>query len=300
PHNLVRTQSLPANAAFVVIAAPQHDLLAGEVAILKKYVEEGGNLLWLHDPGGLRGLQPLEELLGIRIHEGTVVDANQTLQALLGINHPAVVPVVDYSNAEVVRKLAGVQTLFPFATAVERDPQAQSKADGLAWQADEFLMSLPTSWLESSGTLEGSVKFDAGSNDKAGPVSLGVTLTRQVSTPRPTVAETQSGNAKAAQEEAAQDKAEQVREQRIAVVGDSDFMLNAFLAQGANLDLATNLFNWLSADDNLLQIPLIRAPDTELVISETSGIAIGVFFLVVLPLSLLLTGVWIWWRRRSR
>lgn len=285
PHNLIRTQALPANATFVVIAAPQQDLTAGEVAILQKYVENGGNLLWLHDPGGLRGLQPLEELLGIHIHDGTVVDANQTLQALLGINHPAVVPVVDYSNAEVVRKLAGMQTLFPFATVVERDPQAEAKEGGLAWQADEFLMTLPTSWLESSGTLEGAVKFDEGSNDKAGPVPLGVTLVREV-----------AADSKEGQKEA-EGKG---REQRVAVLGDSDFMLNALLAQGANLDLATNLFNWLSADDNLLHIPLIRAPDTELNLSETSGIVIGVFFLVVLPLGLLLAGVWIWWRRRSR
>lgn len=281
PHNLVRTQSLPQNASFVVIASPQQDLLPGEADVLKQYVEQGGNLLWLQDPGGLHGLQPLEELLGLQIYDGTVVDANQALQQLLGINHPAVIPIVDYGKSEVVQKLTGMQTVFPFATMVARDPQAGGKDGSLAWQADEFLMTLPTSWLESSGSLEGAVKFDEGSGDQAGPLPIGVVETRTL--------EASDGQPDA-----------KPREQRVAVIGDSDFMLNSFIGQGANLDLATSLFNWLSADDKLLEIPVIRAPDTQLDIGETTGFVLAVFFLFVLPLGLLLTGLLIWWRRRKR
>lgn len=281
PHNLVRTQSVPRNASFVVIASPQQDLLPGEVDVLKKYVEQGGNLLWLQDPGGLHGLQGLEELLGVQIYTGTIIDANEALQALLGINHPAVVPVVDYGKSEIVQKLNGVQTLFPFATMVSRDPTAGEKDGSLIWQADEFLNTLPTSWLETSGVLEGAVKFDEGSGDQAGPLPIGVALTRTL--------------------ESADDKPEaKPHEQRVVVVGDSDFMLNSFIGYGANLDLATNIFNWLSADDNLLEVPLIRAPDTKMDMGETTGFVLGAFFLFVLPVVLLLAGVLIWWRRRKR
>ncbi|MEB4589699.1 DUF4350 domain-containing protein [Candidatus Thiothrix sp. Deng01] len=281
PHNLVRSQSLPQNASFVVVASPQQDLLPGEVDLLKKYVEQGGNLLWLQDPGGLHGLQPLEALLGVQVYDGTVVDANQALQQLLGINHPAAIPIVDYGKSEMVQKLTGMQTLFPFATMVARDPQAGEKDGSLAWQADEFLMTLPTSWLETSGKLEGAVKYDEGSGDKAGPLPIGVAETRVLEAP---------DNQPDAKD----------REQRVAVIGDSDFMLNSFIGQGANLDLATNLFNWLSADDKLLQAPVIRAPDTQLDIGETTGFVLAVFFLFVLPVGLLLAGVLIWWRRSKR
>ncbi|HRJ51142.1 MAG TPA: Gldg family protein [Candidatus Thiothrix moscowensis] len=281
PHNLVRTQSLPQNASAVVIAAPQQDLLPGEVDILKKYVEQGGNLLWLQDPGGLHGLQGLEEQLGLQIHDGTIIDANEALQMLLGINHPAVVPVVDYGKSAIVQKLAGVQTLFPFATLVEPDPAAASKEGGPAWKTDAFLNSLPTSWLESSGVLEGAVTFDEGSNDLQGPLSIGISLTRTL--------------------EAATDKPDAPpRQQRVVVVGDSDFMLNSFVGHGANLELATNIFNWLSEDDNLLQVPLIRAPDTQMEMGETLGFVLGSLFLFGLPLGLLMAGLLIWWRRRKR
>ncbi|OQX06287.1 MAG: ABC transporter [Thiothrix lacustris] len=281
PHNLVRTQSIPQNASFAVIAAPQQDFLPGEVAVLKQYVEQGGNLLWLQDPGGLHGLQPLEELLGLQIFDGTAIDANEQLQALLGINHPAVVPVVDYGKSEIVQKLAGTQTVFPFATMIARAPDAGKQDGALVWEAEEFLNTLPTSWLESSGVLEGAVKFDEGSNDQEGPIPIGVSLTRMLA--------------------AATDKPDvKPREQRVVVIGDSDFMLNSFIGLGANLDLASNTFNWLSADDGLLEVPVMRSPDTKLELSETAGYLLGTFFLFLLPIGMLLAGGWIWWLRRRR
>ena len=41
PHNIVRTQSIPQNARFLVIASPQKDLLPGEVEVIKKYAQIG-------------------------------------------------------------------------------------------------------------------------------------------------------------------------------------------------------------------------------------------------------------------
>lgn len=282
PHNLVRTQAIPQNASFVVIAAPQRRWLPGEVAVIKQYVEQGGNLLWLQDPGGLQGLNTLEALLGLQIHDGTVIDANKALQTLLGINHPAVIPVVDYGKSPIVRKLGGVQTLFPFATMVARDPQISAKDDALPWQVDEFLNTLPTSWLETSGILEGNVVFDEASNDKPGPLPIGVSLVRALESKDTTVTEHKRN------------------EQRVVVIGDSDFMLNSFIGYGANLDLAMQVFNWLSSDDQLLDVPVIRASDIRLELSDTAGYVIGLFFLLVLPLGLIVSGTWIWWRRRKR
>ena len=213
-----------------------------------------------------------------------MIDANEQLQALLGINHPAVVPVVDYGKSDIVKKLAGTQTVFPFATMIARDPQAGGKNGALAWQAEEFLSTLPTSWLESSGVLEGAVKFDEGSGDQAGPVPIGVTLD-----PLPWKGAC-GGYGHGSRSRS---------DQRVVVIGDSDFMLNSFVGLGANLDLASNVFNWLSADDNLLEVPVIRAPDTKLELGETAGFVLGTFFLFVLPIGLLLAGVLIWWRRQE-
>lgn len=287
PHNLVRTQSIPHNARFLVIASPQKDLLPGEVDIIKNYVEQGGNLLWLQDPGGLHGLKPLADVLGLKISEGTVLDANEQLHAVLGVTHPAIVPVVDYGQSAIVEKFTGSQSLFPFATMLERNPVEDKNA--LAWNTQELLTTLPNSWLET-GPIDGAVSYEEDKGDVLGPIAIGFTLTRLLEQPESTSAASTTTVANPQQE----------RQQRVVVIGDSDFMLNSFIGQGVNLDLATNIFNWLSADDNLLNIQVSNAPDTHFAMGETASFVLASFFLIVLPLSLIAFGSLIWFKRRRR
>ena len=67
-------QEVPANAALLVITQPQVDLQPAEIEKLLRYIDRGGNLLWLIDTEPLRGLQPLAEKLGLVLTPGTVVD----------------------------------------------------------------------------------------------------------------------------------------------------------------------------------------------------------------------------------
>ena len=272
PHNLLRSQSIPDATSLLVIAAPQKDYLEGEVKLVLDYLKQGGNLLWLHDPGDLHGLDDLEQALGLLIHEGTLLDANQALQDMLGIKHPAVIPIVDYGQSSLTKDL-GAHTLFPFATAVFRDEEAKNKD----WRYQPFLTTLPTSWLES-GDLQGNVKFDDEA-DIPGPLDIGMQLTRPAKqTPAPT----------------------HKPEQRVVVMGDSDFLVNGFIGQGSNLELASNLFNWLGEDDTLLSIKAVRAPDTTLALDGWALYGSALFFLILLPLVLLLVGTIRWLRRRKR
>jgi len=45
--NLVQHQQIPRNTAAVIIASPEKPWLSGEINILKDYLDNGGNLLWL-------------------------------------------------------------------------------------------------------------------------------------------------------------------------------------------------------------------------------------------------------------
>ncbi|HPQ94028.1 MAG TPA: Gldg family protein [Thiolinea sp.] len=292
PYSLVRTQSVPDNARFLVLASPQQALLPGEQQVLEQYVLNGGNLLWLQDPGGLHGLGGLSEILGLAVGEGTVVDANENLHQLLGIRHPAVIPVVEYGGSVLAENLGGTQTLFPFATSVTRRPE-QAGA-GMGGRVDGFLTTLPNSWLESRA-LGGDASLDEAEGDLPGPLTIGLALSRRLNGENGGADQTRV-SAATPSNAAAEDR----RRQRVVVVGDSDFMLNGFIGQGANLGLATNIFNWLSDDDNLLKVPLIQAPDTRLEMDARVLLGLAAFFLLVLPAGLLLAGFLSWWRRRRR
>jgi len=273
PHNLIRTQSIPSDATFIVIAAPQKAYLEAEVKIITDYIKQGGNLLWMHEPGEMFGLDNLEQQLGIVINEGTMLDANQALQDMLGIKHPAAIAIIDYGESELTKDLTA-PTIFPFATAIVRDEESNKAEQNEKWKYQPLLTTLPTSWLES-GEIQGDVKFDDEA-DKPGPLDIAMTLTRPNTTN------------------------EKAPEQRIVVIGDSNFMLNNFIGQGSNLELATNIFNWLGADDELLSITRVSAPDTNLDMPNWALYSMAIFFLFVLPIGLVLIGMVRWLRRRKR
>jgi ABC-type uncharacterized transport system involved in gliding motility auxiliary subunit len=91
-------------------------------------------------------------------------------------------------------------------------------------------------------------------------------------------------------------------EQRIVVIGDSDFMLNQFIGAsgGGNLTLSNKLFDWLCNSDKLLAIKPARSPDTELNMPNNSLNILAVVFLILLPALLISIGSLRWWIRRRR
>lgn len=284
--NLGIDTSIPEDAAALVIAGPQVDLLAGEVDMIKRYVEQGGNLLWLTDPGPLYKLQPLAELLGVEFKPGTIVDPTGQL---LGISHPAFIVVPDYPNHAVTNELTTL-TLFPKAQAISAHPVNE-------WQSVSLLRTLERSWAET-GVMEGNIQFDM-DKDLPGPLTIGLALTRTVS---------QTGDDAESPEQSKGDgesgdearPPEKERTQRVVIIGDGDFLSNAYLGNGANIELGNRIVNWLSHDDALIEIPPRAAPDNRLDMSLALLVAMRMFFLFVIPLGLVITGVVIWVRRRKR
>ncbi|MFO8025116.1 GldG family protein [Thiohalophilus sp.] len=258
---------IPTDTAALIIAGPQLDYLPGEVAIIREYVRQGGNLLWLHDPGKLYGLQPLLEELGLRFVEGTIVDPSTRM---LGIEDPTFAVVADYSDSDhPVTRDFRFMTLFPRAMGIEVRQDSE-------FQATPFLQTVPRSWAET-GPLDGVIDYDPG-EDTAGPLNIGIALSRE-----PADEETEPASAG----------------QRIAVLGDGDFLSNAYLGNQGNQDLGYNLINWLSHDDRFIDIPARTAPDTDLNLDSTTWSILGLLFLFGLPLLLLGYGLYIWWQRRK-
>ncbi len=259
---------IPENTHLLVIASPRVDLLPGEVDKLLAYVERGGNLLWLAEPGALHGLEPLAERLGINFLPGVVVDATTQM---FGIDNPAFVVVTGYPNHAITAELNTV-TVFPEAAALET-------SDTGSWIATPLLATLERSWTEL-GELEGQIQFDADTDERAGPLEIGVVLTR-------------------AQPAENTDPAT-AAEQRIMVIGDGDFLSNTYLGNAGNLGLGLNLVHWLSHDDSSIDIRVVSAPDTTLELGRIAQAVIGLGFLIGLPLALLFSGIVIWLRRRRR
>lgn len=267
--NLVETAAIPDNSTLLVIASPQIALLEGEVRLIENYVQAGGNLLWLQDPGELMGLYPVSEQLGMTFLPGTIVDASTQL---LGIDDPSFALVSRYPLHPITQDFQSL-TLFPVASALEIEEEASN------FKSQPLLSTLERSWTETA-LREGEIAFDPDSEETRGPLDLGFALTRTI--------------------ESEDEEEATPKEQRIIVIGDGDFLSNSYIGNGANLDLGLNIVQWLNEDDSLLKIPARTAPDLSLNLSQTSSAVIGIGFLFVLPAILIGSGALIWLRRGKR
>ena len=164
--NLAIAQEVPDNAAVLVIASPQVDLLPAEVDKIKRYVARGGNLLWLIDAEPLRGLQPLAEQLGLLLTPGVVVDpAAAALKA-----EATMALATAYANHPITRAFH-LNTVFPFARQIATQP-------GGEWRNTPLIEVAQRGWVET-GPLDRPVSFDKG-RDTPGPVTIAVALEREV------------------------------------------------------------------------------------------------------------------------
>ncbi|MEO8673319.1 MAG: DUF4350 domain-containing protein [Tahibacter sp.] len=260
---------VPEQTNLLVIANPQVPLTAAVVAQIVDFVDAGGHLLWLTEPNEQVGLDSLAQALSLRVLTGTVVDG---AGAALNIGDPSFVAMSNYPPNPITRNF-DLTTLLPQAAAL-------GQLTGARWDIKPLLRSGAQSWTETgaiprAGEAPANVSFDANAGEIRGPLDLAFALSRL--SPRP-------GQ----------------REQRVVVIGDGDFLSNSFLGNGGNREFGQRLFNWLLADDALIEIADRGAPDRSLELGQTGLALVSLGFLIVLPLLLLCCGGLIWWRRRRR
>jgi hypothetical protein len=162
--NLTVAQDVPANASMLVITHPQTKLMPGEVKKLLRYIDSGGNLLWLVDAEPLRGLEPLAEKLSLTVMPGIVIDPaaqdmNAPLNWTLGTGYP---PHTVTRNFDLI-------TVFP-------DARALSVEQGNDWETHTLVEGAAQGWVSDHGV---SKRMDK-NRDIPGPVNLAVTLQRNV------------------------------------------------------------------------------------------------------------------------
>ena len=313
--------SLPLETIKVlVIASPQSKFLPAETALLKKYINQGGNLLWLLDSNKLFGLDPLAAQFGVKIQPGILVDPTSRL---FGISDPSTISITTtgYGHHPVTEDLTEQLTLFPQAMGLIVEPPGEE------WEKTALLTTHPQVWSET-GKIEGTVKYDP-KTDINGPLDIAFALTR--AQPKAQAKNSKSDsqpvhNTKtndkpleefgtevtSSQTPAISEKVESIKKteqsladtntsqakQRVVIVGDGDFLSNALLGYAGQLDFSLKLINWLAQDDNLIKIPAKAALDLKLELSSNTVILLGLFFLFILPGTLIGTGLSIWLRRR--
>jgi len=264
--NLTIESEVPLNGSMLVIASPQKTISPIEAKKIKKFLESGGNLLWLLDDNNFRGLDEIAAYLGLSVSSGQVIDPAEKVE---GVNEN-IASASSYGEHAITRNFM-LGTRFSNAHEVN----AKGTLDN-GWEVSKLIEVSPNGWLESSQVMTNQKPTFDKSKDKAGPINIAVALQRVYGK----------------------------KGQRVVVVGNGNFLSNTFITNGGNLDLGINMINWLSGDDNLISIQPMPLKDVNVTIPDNQMsfiIAWTVFhsFEYFIPIGFFVLGILFWFKRRK-
>jgi len=164
--NLAIAPEVPDNVAVLVIAAPRVDLLPGEVIKIKRWIEKGGNLLWLIDNDSMHGMQGLADEIGLSLTPGTVIDP-----AAGGLKLPPTFALATAYGQHPITERSTVMSVFPYARRI-------AAVEGTKWRFTSLVEVAQQGWLET-GNIDKSVAFDR-NKDVPGPIVVAAALERSI------------------------------------------------------------------------------------------------------------------------
>ena len=261
--SLIEKPEIPKTCVVVVVGGPKNDYLQPAIDALKTFVTNGGRVIFNFDPVLNLPTEKMGETpaLAKLVSDWGVTPNGDVILDLSSASRlfGQISPVVgSYEQHPIVRVMQDNATVFPLARSLE----VKSPAEKLfSSTADSYSLTNPKLPIRESEL----------SSAKKGPFVLGAAATIG------------SG----------------ANQGRIVVVGSSGWMANSIMsAPIGNRDLALNMMNWLTSDEDLISIRPKEPEDRRL---RVTGSAIRVLFMtsvIFLPLVVILSGVSVWWKRR--
>ncbi|HUQ95286.1 MAG TPA: GldG family protein [Bryobacteraceae bacterium] len=269
---LIESPQVPKECTILIIGGPRFDYTAAAVEGISTYFKNGGKVLIALDPPMQVGKEtisdnePLVKLLeswGVTVQKNLILDTSG-VGSLFGLSE--VVPLVTaYESHVIVRDMKESATAFPLARSLEVKPVNNITPEKL------FATSANSYATENLASPE--IKLNPG-KDKKGPFTLAAAGTVNLA-----------------------GAAEQAKP-RFVAVGSSSFMANNILGFNGNRDLAMNILNWLSADEDLISIRPKDPMDRRLTISRAQMRFVLYSSVFILPLLVIGAGLSVWWKRR--
>lgn len=264
--NLTIEPEVPLNGSMLVIASPQKNISPIEAKKIKKFLESGGNLLWLLDDNNFHGLDEIATYLGLSVSSGQVIDPADRSEG----SNENIAYASSYGEHAITKNFM-LGTRFSNAHEVN----AKGTLDN-GWEVSKLIEVSPNGWLESTQVMANQKPTFDKSKDKPGPINIAVALQRVYGK----------------------------KGQRVVVVGNGNFLSNTFIINGGNLDLGINMINWLSGDDNLISIQPMLLKDVNVTIPDNKIsfiIAWTIFhsFQYFIPIGFFVVGILFWFKRRK-
>lgn len=268
PLLLSTAKQIPADCSALIIAGATQ-MSKSEADIISVWLRRSGRLMILTDAGQISGLEKLLQEWGVRLHNDVVIDPDRTLTG-------REVFVASYNRHPITAKLGTTAAIFHMPRSVEPDLIQPKTLSADRPQVTPLALSSKNSWAETQPD-QIPAKYDRGTDDLAGPVSLAVAV--------------EKGDTAGLLDM-------QIRPSRLVVFGDSGFVSNSGLT-GGDASLFMNSLNWLLDREQLMAIAPKEVDDTRLKLSREKVRTLFWSTVGAVPALAALLGTALWLRRRN-
>ncbi|HEX9746281.1 MAG TPA: DUF4350 domain-containing protein [bacterium] len=295
---------VPIDTAILVIAAPRRNLSTLEVNEIEKYLDNGGNLICLLEPGYDAGLTPLLSKYGILVQSGVVLDDEHNyfseLASPIVIGNPE--SEITRTNQDDFMDMIFLNSSSLQYTNTNRYPnvntQSLAKTYGSAWveTGDEFSY---TNGMDKRDFQEMAL-FAIRALDVEEPV------TQPEPEPEVETVDDESPYEGNGHEEAKSEEVPAPVEQgpvatkvaQVMVVGDSSFAQNANFEIYYNRDFILNAVNHMTSQSDLVSIRPAVPKNRPLDLTGVQKSMIFILSVVLTPLGIAGLGGYVWWKRK--
>jgi len=296
--NLLDEEKVPDDCSILVIAGPKKPLFENDSRAIKEYLNQGGNAYMMLEPASedSRLKEILRECVGLKLVDGIVIDPRSVLQ-----DGTAPAPVYSYHPiVEALRKKEIYTVLFG-ARGIK---QVENPPDDLAIK--DFFNSSEGGWSEQDFDDEVKSELIEMNEDKdiKGPFGLGYTVERKIQEVPTIKPRTENNDEPDSYEDGRiefnNESSEGKRDQRIVVIGDSDFITNEIISSiPQNIDLFMNSISWIIGKKEGLTI---RPKDINypiLTMTQIQSKLVMFITTIISPLIILIIGIAVLLKRRN-
>lgn len=266
--NLQAQNAIPDDARVLVIAGPLVPLTKDSIALIKNFVDNGGNLLVLSNPVPLTQLGDQPDLLAeylasdwnITLDNDIVVDTNSPSSPFFAV-------AAQYASHPITDKMQGVAAIFPYSRSITIG------ADKTDVSPTGLVFTIAQSWGEtdfSAMEKQQALNYDKGT-DILGPMTLAVAAENSTT------------------------------KSRVVVFGSSTFAEDDNFDFSGNGDMFVNAVDWLGEKESLIGLTENQATTrTFNPPGSLQFIAVVVSSACIIPLAIIAAGVYAWVMRRRR
>jgi len=271
--NLSLNQDIPADIDIVVISDIRKAFTKDELVKLDKYIARGGNFIISSDVGRQSIANPLLNKFGVSMEPGVLVQPQKDMKPNL---------IAANITRETKNISKRIYSIYRYGYKV-----AMEGAVGLTCVEDKGFEVTPLlmtnkkgSWseVETTDFMEDTVIINtkAGEVEKSLPIALA--LSRKVAD----------------------------KEQRVILLGDSDFISNGELSRNhmgikaANFSFIPGMFQWLSYNQYPIDTSRPHSPDDAIYFKRSNASYVKMFFRLVFPGLILLLGIGLLYKRKRQ